>query len=141
MTLDNLMTIVIVAIVAQAIWIIWFTTAIASMQRSLQEIRHNSNATAFKIERLDSHEFAALNRTMAATRNGLLAATCCGRCGRDRYSKPAKPVAYLRRHGVPVRLCIDCAEKEHRAALRPWDSEEERAAVAELTAEAEIDKK
>ncbi len=135
MTLDNLMTIVIVAIVAQAIWIIWFSTAIADMQRSLQYLRHNSNATAFRIERLDGHEFSAANDPEASLK-------ACGRCGRSAVNQwGSHPVAYLRHHGGPAYLCLGCAEKEHRTALRPWDSEEEKAAVAALCAEAGISTK
>lgn len=136
MSLDNLMTIVIVAIVAQAIWIIWFTTAISDMQKSLRELRHNSNLAAFDIERLDRGEFAALNRPMAVTPGGPMAVTLCGGCGRGPYTKPARPVAYLRRHGAPVHLCLDCAGKEYRNARRPWDHDRESAAVAELAAAA-----
>lgn len=136
MTLDNLVTIVIVAVIVQIIWIIWFTTAIAEMRQCLRELRHNSNAMAFKIERLDSSTFAVLNRAMASTHRGPMPATLCAGCGKGRYTKPARPVAYFRRHGVPAHLCLDCVGRAYRDAGRPWDHDREEAAVAELTAEA-----
>ena len=132
MTLEVLGTIVVLAVVVQIIWIIWFTTAIAEMQRSLRDIRHNSNATAFHIERLESGEFAAVNSPLQTYRS-------CGVCGaRAADELKPRPVAYVRRHGVPAHLCIQCAEKEHRAALRPWDRDSETAAVDELCDEAGI---
>lgn len=132
---ERLQIILIVAAVVQTIWIIWFTTAIASMRRSLQDIRHNSNATAFKIERLDRGEFSTANDPKAFLK-------ACGACGNSAVSAwEPRPVAYLRHHGGPTYLCLDCAEKEHRTALRPWDSEKEKAAVAELRAEAGISTK
>lgn len=132
MTLDNFITIVVVAIIVQAIWIIWFTTAIADMQRSLQYLRQNASATAFDIERMGSGEFAAINDHKEANP--------CGQCWTSvsRGFDP-RPVAYLRRHDGPRYLCIECAEKEHRKALQPWDSEKEKAAVVALCAEAGID--
>ena len=130
---ERLHTILIVAAVVQTIWIIWFTTAIASMRRSLQDIRHNSNATAFQIERLDRGEFAAINDRGRPAR--------CGECRTNTTDEHPRPVAYVRRHGIPAHLCLDCVDREHRVALRPWNREKEIAAVAELTAEAGISTK
>ena len=132
MTLETLGVIVVLIAVGQIIWIIWFTTAIADMQRSLRDIRHNSNATAFHIERLESSEFAALNSHRESCRS-------CGECEASAFGVfECRPVAYVRRHGVPIHLCLQCAEKEHRTALRPWDRERETAAVADLCEEAGV---
>lgn len=129
MTIETLGVIVALVVVVQIIWIIWFTEAIADMRRFLRDIRHNSNATAFYIERLEGGEFAALNRSRK---------TRCGECGASAFFDDRRPVVYVRRHGVPAHLCLECTEKEHRAALRPWDRDRETAAVADLCEEAGI---
>ena len=133
MTLETLGTIVVLAVVVQIIWIIWFTTAIAEMRRSLRDLRHNSNATAFHIERLESADFAVLNSRRESCKS-------CGECEASAFDlSQRRPVAYVRRHGVPAHLCLQCAEKEHRTALRPWDRDRETAAVADLCKEADIE--
>lgn len=134
-TVERLQIILIVAAVVQTIWIIWFTTAIAGMRRSLRDIRNNSNATAFDIERVGRDDFAALN-SGATLRE-------CGQCLTSAIHGriPKCVVAYVRRHGEPTYLCLHCAEKNHRSLWKPWDSEKENAAVAELCVEAGFDKK
>lgn len=126
MTIETLGMVVVLAVVVQIVWIIWFTQAVAEMRRCLRDLRHNSNATAFFIKRLDRHDFAVANARERFK--------SCGDCGANALG--IAPVAYIRRHGVPAHLCIECAEKEHRTALRQWDNEKEKAAVAELRAEA-----
>lgn len=138
MTFETLGNLVIAIAVVQVAWLIWFTISIAEMRRSLRTLSHHSTAREFRIERLNQEQFRLLNAPTP---------TKCGGCNyalgdlASEQEQRARAVAYVRRHGVPARLCIECTEKEHRDALREWDRETEEAAVTKLLAESGIGKR
>lgn len=129
MMLETLLAILIFAAILNIAWFIWLTIAIKDIRMSLRQIRFNSNASMFRIDRMSSDEFTAKNEGWG---------TSCGIC--ELSAGAGRPVAYVRRHGEPIRICLECAEKEHRDALREWDREAEEAAVEKLCAEAGVRK-
>lgn len=138
MNFETLVNLVIAIAVVQIGWLVWFTISITEMRRSLRTLSHHAITREFRIERVDQEQFRLLNAPTP---------TMCGGCSRvpddwvSEKEQVVRAVAYLRRHGIPARLCLECAEKEHRDVLREWDREAEEAAVAKLLAESGIGKR